>query len=254
MAQEVCDVFGVDRARVTRVYQGVDEVTPGDAARGAKVAGARRYVLALGTIEPRKNLPRLVRAFDAVAADDSGLHLVIAGPPGWGDAELAGAVDAAVHGSRIRRLGYVDDTARRDLLAGARVLAYPSRYEGFGRPPLEAMQAGVPVVASRAGAIPEVLGDAALLVEGDDTDALAGALEQLLSDDELRATLVTRGHARRRALHLGVDRRRDGRALPRRRRRGPRLTATLRRPNTQTSWRSSQPSSVAMARGSWRSR
>ena len=76
----------------------------------------------------------------------------------------------------MRRLGYVSDGQRRDLLAGAAALAYPSRYEGFGFPPLEAMAAGVPVVAARSGAIPEVVGDAAVLVDPDDVDALAAAL------------------------------------------------------------------------------
>jgi glycosyltransferase involved in cell wall biosynthesis len=101
-----------------------------------------------------------------------------------------------VHRARIRRLGYVADDRRRDLLAGARVLAYPSKYEGFGFPPLEAMSVGVPVVSTRAGALPEVTGDAALLVDPDDRDALAEALHQVLDDDRLRATLVERGHAR----------------------------------------------------------
>ena len=91
------------------------------------------------------------------------MRLVIGGPDGWGVEEFEAACAAAAHGDRITRLGYVDDRQRRDLLAGATVLAYPSIYEGFGHPPLEAMQAGVPVVASSAGALAEVLGDAALL-------------------------------------------------------------------------------------------
>jgi glycosyltransferase involved in cell wall biosynthesis len=90
----------------------------------------------------------------------------------------------------------VSDAERRDLLSGARVLAYPSRYEGFGLVSLEAMGAGVPVVASRAGALPEVLGDAAVLVDPDDVAGLAAALEQVSSDEELRADLVRRGRER----------------------------------------------------------
>ena len=95
----------------------------------------------------------------------------------------------------MRRLGYVSDGQRRDLLAGAAALAYPSRYEGFGFPPLEAMAAGVPVVAARSGAIPEVVGDAAVLVDPDDVDALAAALLAVVRDPDQRRALVTRGRA-----------------------------------------------------------
>jgi alpha-1,3-rhamnosyl/mannosyltransferase len=96
----------------------------------------------------------------------------------------------------VHRLGFVDDRARADLLAGAAALAYPSVYEGFGLPPLEAMAAGVPVVATAAGALPEVLGDAADLVPVGDADALAAALARVLDDGAHRAELVDRGRAR----------------------------------------------------------
>ena len=93
-------------------------------------------------------------------------------------------------------MGWVDERRRHDLLAGATVLAYPSIYEGFGLPPLEAMQAGVPVVASSAGALPEVLGNAALLPNPASVDEVAGALARVLHDDELRQALIGRGHER----------------------------------------------------------
>ena len=91
-------------------------------------------------------------------------------------------------------MGYVTAAQRRDLLAGATVFAYPSRYEGFGLPPLEAMAAGIAVVAGRAGSLPEVLGDGALLVDPLDDDALADALRHLLDDAATRAALVACGH------------------------------------------------------------
>jgi glycosyltransferase involved in cell wall biosynthesis len=168
----------------------------GDAGRGRARAGADRYVLALGQIEPRKNLPMLVRAFDVVAAADPDLALVVAGPDGWDGERFAAACAAAAHGDRVHRLGYVSDADRRDLLAGCSVFAYPSIYEGFGHPPLEAMQAGVPVVAARAGSLPEVLGDAAFFADPRDLDDLAGALTRVLTDDALRTELVERGHDR----------------------------------------------------------
>ena len=94
------------------------------------------------------------------------------------------------------RLGYVSENDRLDLLAGATVFAFPSRYEGFGHPPLEAMAARVPVVAARTGALPEVLGDAAVLVSPTDEEEIAEALLQVASDDELRGRLRTRGSER----------------------------------------------------------
>ena len=124
---------------------------------------------------------------------DPGLRLVVAGADGWGASEFQAARTAAKHADRVVRLGYVSDTERRDLLSGARALAYPSIYEGFGLSPLEAMGAGVPVVAARAGALPETLGDAAVLVDPSDVDGLAGALDRVVHDEELRRELVVRG-------------------------------------------------------------
>jgi glycosyltransferase involved in cell wall biosynthesis len=193
---EITATFPVSPERVVRVYPGVPETRRGDPARGRALAGAERYVLAIGTIEPRKNFPMLVRAFDAVAARHLEVELVIAGAPGWGADEFDAALGEAAHRGRVHTPGYVSAEDRRDLLAGASVLAYPSRYEGFGFPPLEAMAAGVPVVATRAGAIPEVVGGAALLVSSDDTDAFADALDTVLSDDAARHDLVTRGDRR----------------------------------------------------------
>jgi glycosyltransferase involved in cell wall biosynthesis len=196
VAAELTSTFAVPAERVVRVYPGVPTSQGGDAALGRRTAGAERYVLAVGTVEPRKNLPTLVRAFDAVAEHQPDLVLVVAGTRAWGAEAFDDACARAHHGERIHALGYVSAGARRDLLAGASVLAYPSHYEGFGFPPLEAMAAGVPVVAARAGAIPEVVGDAALLIDPDDVDDLATALDTVLTDEDERDTLVARGTIR----------------------------------------------------------
>ncbi|HVM10389.1 MAG TPA: glycosyltransferase family 1 protein [Acidimicrobiales bacterium] len=202
IGDEVVEMLGVPADRVRVVHSGVDggepNTIPGDAERGRRMAGATRYVLALGTVEPRKGLPDLVAAFDAMSTDDDlgDVGLAIVGPDGWGVDELVAAIDASPARRRIRRIGWVGDDDRRDLLAGAAVLAMPSRYEGFGYPPLEAMAAGVPVVATTAGSLPEVLGDAALLVEPRDIGGLAGALRTALrSADAARAATVARGKA-----------------------------------------------------------
>jgi glycosyltransferase involved in cell wall biosynthesis len=196
VGDEVRAQFGLEPHRVVRVYPGLRSASRGDGAAGRQRAGADRYLLTLGTVEPRKNLPTLVRAFDRIAGAHPGLVLVVAGPDGWDQEALATATAAARHGGRVHRLGYVSERDRCDLLAGAAVFAYPSRYEGFGHPPLEAMTAGVPVVAGRAGALPEVLDDAALLVAPDDEAGLADALDRVLRDGTLADALVVRGRER----------------------------------------------------------
>jgi glycosyltransferase involved in cell wall biosynthesis len=195
VGEETRQVFGLPPERVVRVYPGLADTAGGDATRGRRLAGTDAYVLALGQLEPRKNLPVLVQAFARLSVSHRDLHLVVAGPDGWGRTEFEAAARAA-GSERIRWLGYVPDHDRRDLLAGARVFAYPSLYEGFGHPPLEAMLADVPVVAAASGAIPEIVGDAAELVDPADVEGLADALARTADDDGLRSRLVTAGRAR----------------------------------------------------------
>jgi glycosyltransferase involved in cell wall biosynthesis len=192
VAAEIVDHFAVDPGRVRVIPPGVE---PGRAALQA-VAGASShpYLLGLGTSEPRKDFPGLVAAFDDLAGIHANMELRIAGPPGWGEAQLQRAIAGARHRDRVRRLGWVGDVG--PLLAGAAVFVYPSRYEGFGLPPLEAMACGVPVVATAAGSLPEVLGDAALLVPVGDPPALAAAIDRVLTDDALRAGLIEAGRRR----------------------------------------------------------
>ena len=198
VASEVVEQLGVPAERVVAVPHGTPAVTGGAAERGREVAGAERYVLAVGTIEPRKAYPDLVRAFAPLAVDEPELRLVVIGRMGWGSEAFADALrelPPEIRG-RVRATGWLSDRERDDLLAGAAVLAYPSRYEGFGLPPLEAMAAGVPVVASDAGSLPEVLGRAATLVPVGDVDALAAALAAALGlDGPARQAVVAGGRA-----------------------------------------------------------
>jgi glycosyltransferase involved in cell wall biosynthesis len=190
---EVIDHFRVDPDRVVSVPLGVRPVASGDASVGRRLAGGDRYVLAVGTIEPRKDLPTLVRAFDRVGDTDPDVRLVVAGQDGWGAEAFDVALRSSRHRQRIVRLGWVSDDDREALLRGASVYAYPSIYEGFGLPPLEAMSADVPVVTTATGSLPEVAGPGADLVPVGDATALAASLARVLTDDEHRRDLVARG-------------------------------------------------------------
>jgi glycosyltransferase involved in cell wall biosynthesis len=197
---EVVELLGADPERVRAVHHGIPPLRPAGES-GSDYAGVDRvtagpYVLAMGTIEPRKDLASLVRAFDQVAGHHSELSLVLAGRPGWAMENFEAAVGASRWRERVVRLGYVNEPQRSRLLRGATLVAYPSLYEGFGFPPLEAMAAGVPVVATTAGALPEVIAEGAELVSPGDADALAAAIERLVVDDGERAALVARGRRR----------------------------------------------------------
>ena len=158
------------------------------------------FVLAIGTRERRKNLPTLVRSFAEVAARQPDVHLVLAGGPGDDDTIIDEAVNRLDAGtrSRIHLLGRVAEPTAKWLLENSSVLAYPSLDEGFGFPLLEAMAHRTPIVASRVGSIPEVVGSAAVLVEARDTEAWAAAIIGVLTDSSLVTRLMTEGDARRR--------------------------------------------------------
>jgi glycosyltransferase involved in cell wall biosynthesis len=159
-------------------------VGPPFSAEGEAAAGD--YVLAVSTLEPRKNLPRLVEAYRR--ADLNGLPLLVAGAAGWGGVR--------VEGDGVRWLGEVQDDALARLYRGARAVAYVSLYEGFGLPVLEAMACGAPVVAARAGALEEVAGGAAVLVDPRDPDAIAAGLSEAIErHDELAPLGIARARA-----------------------------------------------------------
>ncbi|HVL65146.1 MAG TPA: glycosyltransferase family 1 protein [Actinomycetota bacterium] len=190
--QEVCDAYGAPAASVHVTHEGVSPLFFGatplsdGALRDLGLAGP--YVLAVGTIEPRKNLPRLLEAWRSVRAELPEMTLAIAGPKGWGP-ELPEAPG-------VRLLGWVGDETLPGLLAAAEVFCYPSLYEGFGLPPLEAMAAGTAAVVGDYPAAAEILGDAAIVVRAREPEDIAAGLARVLSDEGLRKDLARRGRAR----------------------------------------------------------
>lgn len=152
------------------------------------------FLLFVGTIEPRKDLATLVRAFEEVTrARDSGLELVIAGRPGWLVEDLLKQINQSAIADRIKLTGYLTDENLRALYSICRVFVYPSTYEGFGLPPLEAMACGAPVIATRIKSLVEVCGDAALLVESGSVAELAKVICDLLVDEGARRQLSEAG-------------------------------------------------------------
>jgi glycosyltransferase involved in cell wall biosynthesis len=171
---------GVDQTRFHPANP-ADELDEGDAAVLERLGVRGRYVLFVGTLEPRKAIPDLVAAFDSIADRNKDLSLVIAGGRGWG----AAAVDEAIAQARcrewIRTTGYVDDNEVAVLMRRSAVVAYPALEEGFGLPALEALASGVPLVTTAGTAMAEVAGEAALLVGAGDRSVLADAIEETVS-------------------------------------------------------------------------
>ncbi|MEX2110703.1 MAG: glycosyltransferase family 1 protein [Gemmatimonadaceae bacterium] len=149
------------------------------------------YILYVGTLEPRKGVDKLIRAFAAL--DASGPKLVIAGKQGWFYKDLFETVRVQGLDSRVHFLGFVPDGDLPALMAGAQVFVYPSAYEGFGLPVLEAMQCGTPVITTNVSSLPEVAGEAALMVPPEDVSALTKALRRVLDEPQLREEMRGRG-------------------------------------------------------------
>jgi glycosyltransferase involved in cell wall biosynthesis len=184
--EQVVSLLGIEPARVRVVHHGTRQLP-------IQVVPREKVILSVGAIQKRKNIDRLVAAFESV---DAPWRLVLAGSAGYGADEILNRIEASRARDRISVLGYVSEPELAAWYSKASVFAFPSLDEGFGMPVLEAMAAGLPVLTSDRSALREVAGDAALLVNPEDTGAIAGALRQLTRDEETRTQLVRRGDER----------------------------------------------------------
>jgi len=190
--------YGVPAEQVVVIPHGVDHVARHVSSRSAaaeNVIPESPFALFIGTVEPRKNLVRLLKAFAIAAGKDAELSLLIAGRRGW----ETGPFLRELRQHRWRaRIGWREDAADEELVAlccASRFLVYPSLYEGFGLPVGEAMWLGTPVITSSRSSLPEIAGDAALLVDPEDVEDLAGAMLKLNGDEGLRRRLSELGRA-----------------------------------------------------------
>jgi glycosyltransferase involved in cell wall biosynthesis len=223
--RDIIELLGVEETRVTNTYQAVhfpdvyrlrSDETIAEQLRGSFGLEFREYLLFFGALEPKKNVGRLIEAYLSSGVD---IPLVLVASEGWNNvtetkliAELRDRQRLEAqsnHRARrtVHRFDYAPFSMLVTLIRGARAVVFPSLYEGFGLPVLEAMVLGTPVVTSRESSVPEIAGDAALLVDPYRTDEIAEAIRTIAKDAGLRAELARRGQAQ--AAKFSVDRYRD---------------------------------------------
>jgi glycosyltransferase involved in cell wall biosynthesis len=200
---EIKDMFGVADSRIKSIPLGVESLfRPLNQEESAPVLqqhglSYQKYILAVGTLEPRKNLSSVLLAYMQLPANIRRHYpLVLVGMSGWHTSALEKQMAPLVAAGEIRQLGYLEREDLAVVIAGALTLVYPSIYEGFGLPPLEAMTCGVPVIASNVSSLPEVVGDSGLLVNPHDIDDIAKAMETMITAPDIRAASAQKALAR----------------------------------------------------------
>lgn len=201
--QDIVNTYHIEADKIDVVYDGAHEgyhpLSPSEQRlTREQYAGGNRYFIFISTIIKRKNLATLLTAFDQFKQDDhEGTKLLVVGHRVWWKDELAKAYEQMSHKEDVVFLGRTEPEELIRLLGSAIALVYPSLYEGFGIPIIEAFQAEVPVITSNCTSMPEVAGDAAILIEPTDTDAMSNALTRVANDSNLRNQLISEGRSRR---------------------------------------------------------
>ena len=197
--QDLIELYRVSQSNIITLYGGVDQrfqpVEPSGQARVRQKYHLDdfEFMFSVGTVQPRKNYGRLIMALAHLRASGHDLHLVIAGGRGWLEDPIYQTVAETQMQPYVHFIGFADDEDLPALYSAATCCAFPSLYEGFGFPVLEAMACHTPVITSTVSSLPEVAGDAALLVNPYDVDALVNGLEQIVASSDLQETLITKG-------------------------------------------------------------
>lgn len=197
--KDIIKYLGIEQEKINVIYPGVSrEFSPQNKEYDKNVLSKYNlslgYILSVGTLEPRKNLIRLLNAYKMIVANEGSMpQLVIVGGHGWLKEDINRVIDSLGLTEKVILTGYVSDSDLPALYRSAKVFVYPSLYEGFGLPPLEAMACGTPVISSNTSSIPEVVGDAGLLVDPYRPDEIARAITIVLKDEELRNHLKHAG-------------------------------------------------------------
>jgi glycosyltransferase involved in cell wall biosynthesis len=197
---DLISLYSLPESKITVLLSGVDTrfshtISALLTTRKTYKIGDRPYLFTVGTVQPRKNYVRLVEALHVLRRQGYDVDLVIAGGKGWLDGPLYQKIDALKLNEHVHLIGFAADTDLPTLYSGAACVAFPSLYEGFGFPVLEGMACGTPVITSTVSSLPEVAGDAALMVNPTDTEAIVDAIRRILDDSTLRETLVQKGYA-----------------------------------------------------------
>lgn len=194
---DIVELLDIPQEKIRVIHSGLDDIKPAEEIKGV---ASDKFFLYLGTVEPRKNLVNLIEAYNIwrqkLRSDEKILPLVLAGAKGWKTKEIFSAWKNSPFKDDIVFLGYVSDGQRESLYKRAVMFIYPSLYEGFGFPPLEAMKRNVPVISSNLSSLPEVVADAALLINPHSKEEIAEAIDLLLSDDNYRLELIEKGRER----------------------------------------------------------
>ena len=197
---DIIDLYGLDPAKVVAVPNGVGDRFRPHADAGDRVRERfginRPYMLCVGALQPRKNVPLAIEAYALAMDRGTDCELVVAGGDKGGRLDVLDAILRTRMTGRIHLVGHVGDDELAALYSAARALVFPSLYEGFGLPALEAMASGIPVIASNTTGLAETVGDAGLTIDPRSADDVAGAMRRVLNDDALRERLIAAGHAR----------------------------------------------------------
>jgi glycosyltransferase involved in cell wall biosynthesis len=201
--QELHELYHIPLEKIVVTYNAADHINQPSAVADNSLARNMNlpphYILFVGLIQPKKNLARLVRAFDQVKSRGNYPHLLLLGGTwGWGNKELEETLALAKHRDQIRFLGYLSREKIEAVLPTADLFVFPSVYESFAIPPMEAQRLGVPALVSNSTCFPEIYGDSVMYCDPLSVDSITNGIERLLSDAPLRAELVKRGFARSR--------------------------------------------------------